>query len=87
MLYKKIIGLALVSFPIAIGYLFPIGSLITHYPKISPIGKNKILDKIVSSPPRSNRIQTLALLGAIICLLTLAKAYDCQLSPRSFLSP
>ena len=29
----------------------------------------------------------LALLGAIICLLTLAKAHDRQLSPRSFLSP
>ena len=38
MLYQKIIGLALVSFPIAIGYLFPIGSLITHHPKISPFG-------------------------------------------------
>lgn len=29
----------------------------------------------------------LALLGAITCLLTLAKAHDRQLSPRSFLSP
>ena len=29
----------------------------------------------------------LALIGAIICLLTLAKAHDRQLSPRSFLSP
>lgn len=49
------------EFPHRYRLSFSIESLTIHHPKISPIGKNKILDKIVSSPPRSNRIQTLAL--------------------------
>ena len=56
MLYQKIIGLALVSFPIAIGYLFPIESLVTHHPKISRFGKKKYRAKLYPPPPsiRSN---------------------------------
>ena len=60
MLYQKIIGLALVSFPIAIGYLFPIESLVTHHPKISRFGKKKYRAKLYPTYPRSDRMQTLA---------------------------